>query len=242
MATARERLKAFIRRLGYRIHRDPFAGILARRGVSVVLDVGANEGQFASELRGLGFKGKIISFEPMAEARRTLTQLAEADPAWDIVHFGLGDFDGSSILNVSENSASSSILEMLPAHLTAAPQSRYVRTETIEIRRLDGIFDDYCKPDDIVLMKLDTQGFEHKILLGADAILRRLDGIQMELSLVPLYESEHLIEDLIAYLRSRRFIPVDIDPFFRNLSSLELVQCEMLFLRSREEAPGSDLQ
>src|SRR3954452_3990844 len=68
-----------LRRVGYELHPydpDPApaaediqrAKLLASERVDVLLDVGANEGQYAVRMRRAGFDGRIASFEPLADA------------------------------------------------------------------------------------------------------------------------------------------------------------------------------
>jgi FkbM family methyltransferase len=69
--------------------------LLAHYQINLILDVGANDGQFAREMRELGYNGRIASFEPMASCIATLQKLAEADPLWSVHPFGLGREAGS---------------------------------------------------------------------------------------------------------------------------------------------------
>src|SRR5215472_6069643 len=81
--------------------------LMQRRSIDVVLDVGANKGQFGKQLRGLGYRGRIISFEPLSDAFSALSQTASGDPMWTCHNFALGDLASSATINVSANSHSS---------------------------------------------------------------------------------------------------------------------------------------
>src|SRR3954469_5327465 len=181
MPGAKKSLKGVIRKavnaLGYEIVRYDLASprfrlarLLAHHGIEVILDVGANAGQFGQDMREVGFSGRIVSFEPLAEAFDRLQQVARADDKWQTVNIGLGDQDGQAVINVAANSQSSSFLPMLVAHSEAAPESIYVGEQSAEIRRLDGVFSTYCRPGTRVFLKIDTQGFEKKVLQGAERI------------------------------------------------------------------------
>jgi len=79
----------------------------------------------------------------------------------------LGASSGSIEMNVSANSVSSSPLEMLGAHLKAAPDSRYIRKESVPLRRLDEEATPYLKGSSSSFLKIDAQGFDLEVLEGA---------------------------------------------------------------------------
>ncbi len=242
MAHPAQVLKAAIRKaanaLGYDIvgydgnnARQRLAGLLERHGIGVILDVGANEGHFAWDMRELGYRGRIISFEPMAEAFAQLQKAAAGDPNWQAVHCGLGARDEQKTLNVAANSQSSSFLPMLDAHRQAAPESGYQRQEQVIVRRLDGVVSAYCGPSDRAFLKVDTQGFERQVMEGAGTVLMQVPLMQLECSLVPLYAGSDTIEDLIGLVRALGYDPVDIQPTFHHGDSGHLMQADVLFVR-----------
>jgi len=199
--------------------------------IDTVLDVGANTGQYGSHLRAGGYKGKIISFEPLHDAYEALLSRANIDPAWSAFNLALGDFDGDSEINVSANSCSSSLLGMLPDHEKSAPHSIYIGKETVKINRLDTIFGECCGDSNNLYMKVDTQGYGEQVLSGARKSLERISGIQMEVSLVQLYENEALIEDIVGMLRQRGFAPMSIEPGFGDQVTGQLLQADFVFFR-----------
>src|SRR5579872_198202 len=199
MASAKDILKAAMRRaanaIGYDIvafdgqnGRWRLARLLERHGVTVTFDVGANLGHFGWDMRELGFSGKIVSFEPLHDAFVQLQRACAADALWQAVNIGLGAREEERLIHVAGNSQSSSFLPMLEAHRGAAPESAYQMDERAVIRRLDNIFADYCGPADRIFLKIDTQGFEKPVLEGARGILSAVPLVQLECSLVPLYE------------------------------------------------------
>ncbi len=229
----REMIGALLRKNGYALVRFPIMRMLRQIDINVVLDVGANSGQYALELRGSGYTGKIISFEPMAEAYAQLEAHAARDPKWHTVNVALGADDDTATLNIAGNSASSSLLDMLPAHVRAAPQTAYVRTEEIRIRPLDAVYSEFCGDGDRVLLKCDTQGYEREVLQGAAHAIRKIDGLDFELSLVPLYENGPLAEEMISLVRSLGFVPYWINHGFRDPSTQQLLQIDGLFVRRK---------
>src|SRR5947209_2919699 len=105
--------------------------ILGQLEVSVVFDVGAHIGEFATRLRSIDYQGRIISFEPQAEAFAALCKRAMLDPYWEVLHFALGDREGEQVLNISRNSWSSSLLPILPNILRVEPTISQGGTERV---------------------------------------------------------------------------------------------------------------
>ncbi len=178
--------------------------VLAHHGINLVLDVGANVGQYGHELRELGYRGRIVSFEPQQQPFGVLAEAARQDGQWEAVHIGLGDVEEQREINVYDDSRLSSFLTMggETAHFNATQVAR----ETIQVRTVDGILGQYLRPDDKVLLKIDTQGFERQVLAGAEQSLGRLAGIQIEMSVAPLYDDQPRMEDMITLLRSKNFL------------------------------------
>jgi FkbM family methyltransferase len=197
-----------------------------------VLDVGANTGQFASELRNdLGYAGTILSFEPLSTAYRMLEQRANGDPLWKTFHHALGDQDESREINVAANSESSSLLPMLASHLKSAPQSEYIGKETIRIKTLDQVFPALCPKARNVYLKMDTQGFEKHVLLGAKQSLVRIDTVQMELSLVPLYAEQVLFNEMHGLMIELGYTLIAIEDGFSDPASGQVLQADGIFHR-----------
>jgi len=200
--------------------------------INLVLDVGANIGNFSLELIELGYKSKIISFEPLSSAYEKLELIARRNKNWYVYNYALGDLDGTSIINISKNSDSSSLLEMLPSHLETAPQSKYISKETIVVKKLDTIFSETCNATDNIYLKIDTQGFEKKVLDGGVNSLKTIKAIQIELSLIPLYENALLYKEIVEFLEKRGFKLVSIENGFYNASTGELLQFDGVFIKS----------
>jgi FkbM family methyltransferase len=206
--------------------------LLDSHGVDVVLDVGANEGQYAKELRCNGYKGRIISFEPLNSAYKLLAVSAKADGGtWDTFNMALGDKLDDVVINIAGNSYSSSILEMLDTHLNAAPQSEYIGQEQVKLVTLDSIFDSLSLKGKKIFLKIDTQGFEENVLKGAENSLRLIDIIQLEMSLKPLYRGELLFPEMYALLCGKGYHLFSIEPGFSDPQTGALLQMDGIFIR-----------
>ncbi len=120
---------------------------------------------------------------------------------------------------------------MLAAHELAAPESRYVKQQMATIRRLDDVFHEYAAPGDAVFLKIDAQGFEKRILEGASAVLKDIPLIELECSLVALYDDVDPVETMIGAMRELGYSPIDQRPTFYHHQSHHLMQMDMIFLR-----------
>jgi FkbM family methyltransferase len=234
------KFRTLLWRFGYDISRiTPMSHPLAKRkqilqsyDIDTVFDIGANTGQFAQELRNdIGYADRIISFEPLSSAFEILKEKAAGDKNWEIFNIALGDVEGKQEINIAGNSHSSSLLDMLPSHLNSAPKSKYIGKETIETKRIDSLFGDLCKPTNRVYMKIDTQGYESRVLKGAEKSLMQIDTIQMEMSLVPLYKGELLFNDMCIFMAEQGYTLIAIETGFSDPDSGQLLQLDGIFHR-----------
>ncbi|MCZ6859866.1 MAG: FkbM family methyltransferase [Alphaproteobacteria bacterium] len=166
--------------------------LLTLHGVEAVIDVGANEGQYARRLRSAGYRDAIVSVEPGAAAHAALSGAADGDPNWSVARrMAVGEKAGLAQLHVSTRSDMSSLKEMSAVTREAFPKAAPAGEETVTVERLDAVFDELVGSDvERVFLKIDTQGSEVEVLRGAEGVLPRIVGMQLEMSLVPLYDGE----------------------------------------------------
>lgn len=209
--------------------------MLAHHAIDLVLDVGANVGQYGAELRSFGYAGRLVSFEPLPGAVACLNSRAANDPLWQTRQCAIGDRRATVDLNVAGNDgASSSILPMLDRHNKAAPQAAYVDSVAVEQFRLDDLAADYVSPGDRVLLKIDVQGYESSVLAGAPDLLNTITGIQVELSLVPLYEGATLYQQMLTTLTGLGFRLEWLGSGFGDPATGQMLQMDGLFFRAAE--------
>jgi FkbM family methyltransferase len=200
--------------------------------IDLVLDVGANTGQFASEIRQGGYAGRIVSFEPLSQAYDELLLSSAADSMWEAYpRCALGDHNGDIEINIAGNSFSSSILPMLESHRSAAPESAYVSKEVVPIKTLDAVAGPYLKDAQAPFLKIDTQGFEWLVLDGAHDTLPQIKGIFVELSLVALYDGQYLWREVIDRLEAEGFTLWALKPEFSDPVSGRSLQVDGIFYR-----------
>jgi hypothetical protein len=201
-------------------------------GVTLLLDIGANSGQFAKEIRKEGYKQRIVSFEPLSTAHQVLLQKSQSDSFWEIApRSAIGSEPKNAEINVSNNSYSSSILEMLPAHLKSAPDSRYISREEITVVTLDTEFVKYMRKNDLIGIKIDTQGYEKEVLAGAVKVLLQTKVIQLELSVIPLYSGSEIYDYFFDFFSKNGFKLWGISPEFSNPETGQLLQFNAVFVK-----------
>jgi FkbM family methyltransferase len=232
------KLRRLLNRVGvdivpFRLSRHPIARreyLFNRYKIASVIDVGANCGQYGRFLRRIGYSGTIRSYEPLASAFADLKSAAAEDQRWEAHNLGLGQTEGVATLNVSENSESSSILPMMASHLHGYPQSRYVATETVKMTTLARVLEGTTDVGG-VFVKVDTQGYEREVIEGAGNAISRVDGVQLEMSIIPLYEGESLLPEMITFMRDKGFVLMSVEPGSSDPQTGQLLQMDGLFFR-----------
>jgi FkbM family methyltransferase len=239
-------LKTSARHLGLDVRRflpsssaaAQFRTMLAWHKINLIFDVGANVGQYGSELRGhVGYRGRIVSFEPMSAAHEILSRVAAKDVLWDVSNrAAIGAETGTVTINISSNSVSSSVLSILESHTSAAPESSYESSESVLLVTLDSLVSDYFNDETNAFLKIDTQGYESQVLQGAEKTLARVAGVQLELSLVPLYDSQMLMPELVEEMTRLGFDLWGISPTFADPKSGRMLQVDATFFRRLGDA------
>ena len=210
-----------------------FISMLRTHNVNLIFDVGANAGQFGVLLRKIGFDGKIISFEPLSDAREILLNISKNDPLWQIaLQTAIGEENGEIEIQIAGNSQSSSVLDMLDTHVRAAPDSKYIGKEKVALRTLDSIAPDYMDSNSIAFIKIDTQGYETQVMNGAKKLMSQIVGLQVEISLVPLYKGQCLFDEMLKKLKNDGFELWSISTVFSDPNTAQLLQVDATFFRA----------
>jgi FkbM family methyltransferase len=232
LRTVQRLIRQNLRRHGVEVSRYTWPRLVEAVRPDVVFDIGANIGQYVEELRSAGYRGRIVSFEPLAAAHAELVRRSTADDRWTIAaRMALGDAHGDANINIAGNSYSSSLLGMLDLHRQAAPEAGYVGTEAVPVRTLDSVAGDYLRAGERLMIKIDVQGYEQKVLAGASECLRKACALQFEASLVPLYEGEAMLGTLLERVAAEGFELWSLIPGFTDLRSGRLLQVDCFFVR-----------
>jgi len=235
-AAVRRNPRAYQHALSAHLHEELLAALLTELGVNVMLDVGANGGEFAQLLRRIGYTGRIVSYEPVSTNLARLRKASASDPRWLVEGFALGDAESMSEINVAAGAGRLSSL--LPSNAFGRERFENLReeasaTETIQVRRLDRVWDravgDVERPR--VFLKLDTQGYDLLALAGAGERLGDVVGLQSEVSCIPIYEGmPHLTEQIAAY-EEAGFAVAGLYPVTRDSVSMAVVEFDLLMVR-----------
>ena len=201
--------------------------------ITDIIDVGANFGQYGIETRSIGFNGNIYSYEPLSYAYNKLKVASKNDNKWQINNFALGDSSEQKAINISKNYFSSSFLDQKKELIEQVPDTEFISTEMVKINKLDDIFDKIYNDDKNIFLKIDTQGFEKAVLEGAKNSLKHVKGIQLEMSLNPLYENATDFFEMYNYIKSKGFELYSIENGFYNSKTGQLNEVEGIFFRNK---------
>lgn len=205
------------------------ARLLAWQGVDVVVDIGANEGQYGRRLRDAGFTGRVVSFEPFAEPFSALVATAEHDPNWDCHQLGLAERDGTGTLRKYRNSQANSLLPVREILDPANSDWEFGGTEPIQLARLDTVWPDLVAPAARAYLKVDVEGYELGVLEGTEEVLSNVRVVECELSIVPMNDGAPLFQEVIDYLRKRSFTLISLEEGHEDLTTGRMFQFDGIF-------------
>ena len=202
-------------------------------GISYVLDVGARCGDYGLWLRRNGYRGHIISFEPIKDSFKDLAARAARDSMWHCCNYALGAEDSIASINVSNHTQFSSFRQPNTAATTlfgGAPGVQ--RSEKVEIRRLDSVLDTLpSKLSDKTYLKLDTQGWDLEVLNGAHRALDYVIALQTEVAVQPIYDEMPVMQETLSAISGYGFTPSGFFPVTLD-SGMALIEFDLVAVRS----------
>jgi FkbM family methyltransferase len=201
--------------------------------IDLLIDIGANTGQFGEKMREIGYIGKIISFEPMRKPFEILKAKASKDANWEAHNCALGEEEKESQINISENSYSSSLFNAKKELTDSVPATKVIAKETIKIKKLTDVVPiDNLKAFKNVMLKIDVQGYEFYVLNGCAPLLPHIKIIQCEMSFSVLYENGKLYDELIAYMKGINFSLYSLIPEFYDEATGKLMEADGIFINN----------
>ncbi|AFY76775.1 methyltransferase, FkbM family [Pleurocapsa sp. PCC 7327] len=222
--------------------------IFDRMNINCVFDIGANEGQYARNLRGLGYDGYIISFEPVSATYSILEKSASRDPKWKAYKLALGTENKKSEINLFGTSLFNSFLtyeneEVSTSNISKLCSQADLPTESytiagreeVEIKRLDNVYNEIVKDLGIecrLFIKLDTQGYDLEVLKGGKETIQKAIGLQSEISFIQLYQGMPGYLDSLHFFESLGFQVTGLFCVSRYAKSLAAVEFDCIMKSS----------
>ena len=206
--------------------------ILQRHGVDLFLDIGANVGQTGRALRKGGYANRIISVEPVAACHDAVTLSSSKDPLWEVAkRCAIGEIEGDVEIIVSEASDLSSLSAPTQNLNDTLPRARELTRENVPVKRIDSLLHDDITNAKSPFLKIDVQGHDLPALKSAERVMDSLCGVQIEMSLLPLYEGEAHYLEILSYLDNNGFTPhMLVERSFRDDLGRQL-QLDGVFMR-----------
>jgi FkbM family methyltransferase len=220
-------------------HDVQLGAILRKCGVNLVLDVGANHGQFAEGLREF-YQGQILSFEPVSSVFSTLKQTASGDPNWQTHKLALGSRDAQETIHISAKSVFNSFL-----NTNEYCESRFganatgTTEEMVKVRRLDTFLPEVIPNLDNarIFLKMDTQGYDLEVFRGLGNLRERIVALQTEVSVIPIYVGMPSWTESIRFLEEEGFGIVGLFPI--NREAMRIIEYDCIMISTRYLAAES---
>jgi|SRR5262245_47968008 len=241
---AKTAVKSSFNALGYALHDlgknndlrvflpGHLKALFKRLEINCVIDVGANVGQYALMLRQMGYRGRIVSIEPVSDVFQKLCASAAGDDKWITLNTACGIKEEARPLNVFEETPLSSFLNP-SSNLPLIHTSPIERTETVNIKRLDSLFDEAVQglENPRVFLKTDAQGLDLDVIKGAGECVNRIEALQSEISVIPLYVGVPDYLEYLVYCRGLGFEPTAFFPIINSPVGGHLVEFDVVLIK-----------
>jgi FkbM family methyltransferase len=170
----------------------------------LIIDCGAHEGGFGRHCRRAGYRGPILSFEPVSDIYAGLAKTAERDGGWKAIQCAIGKEEREQMMNVGGRTLSSLFA---PSGKTDF-KFHLDRSERVKVRRLDSIMAEMNVASDIpLLLKTDTQGSDLDVLLGAGERIAQVQSLMIEMSVQSIYDGTPSHWQILDFARENGFEP-----------------------------------
>lgn len=173
--------------------------------IKTVIDIGANSGEFAEFLSTYFGASKTYAIEPLPSCADTIKARSGNIKNLTVFSCALSDHEGHAVLFVNNYAPSSSLLSISSIHTSEFPETATNRGEVnVAVARLDDLID--CRDlEPGVLIKIDVQGLEHKVIRGGERVFGAAQCVMVEISFLPMYEDQPLFEEIHAQLHDLGF-------------------------------------
>jgi len=208
--------------------------LLPLLGIDCVLDVGANDGQYAAMLRKVGYRGRIVSFEPVAKTYAALSERAAKDPDWKVFHCALAAKAGRQKIHITRSTVFASFLDPSDYSKKKYPNDMPVeRVEEVRVRTLDEVLakatEGLTSPK--LFLKMDTQGYDLQVFAGAKKSLPKVLALQTEIAIQAIYKGmPNYLQSLETYTKAG-FVMSGLYPVSRDRETLALIELDCIMRR-----------
>jgi FkbM family methyltransferase len=205
------------------------ASVLRKLDYDLLLDAGANKGQFTLMSRHVKPYVPVQAFEPHPGEAETFRNVHGRDHMVKLHELALGDREETLPLLVSNRADSSSFLRpsaVLPKIISGTePSGTTLAVPVVPLDALPSAWQGAGK----ALLKIDVQGFELNVLKGAAEALRHCAYVYVECSEITLYEGQALRGDVARFLSEQGFR--EAGRYHEDEYEGRLVQADYLFAR-----------
>jgi FkbM family methyltransferase len=177
------------------IDYDPFGWFKAAFSFRTLIDIGAADGEYGAFIVQHQRIRYAYFFEPRKDCQVQLGVVAAKVEHGAVFPVALGDKDGNVKFIETAYGPSSSILPAMPHALGGFPQIQPKAELVVPLRKLDNVLAERHIEDDL-LIKVDVQGFEDRVIRGGARTFRRAKAVLIEMSFVPLYQGQLLFEEV----------------------------------------------
>ena len=209
--------------------------LIKQHKIDLILDVGANFGQFGTDMRNMGYLGQIISFEPVNKCYQRLSSIA--DDKWQIENFALGDKNSKEEINISNKTVFSSILDVNEIGKSNFSNSiKVVGKQNTLVKKLDDIINELVNNLNKrrIFLKIDTQGYDNRVIRGSLQTLEHVKILQTEISCKGIYMDTPSVSQRLEELLNLGFSITGIFPISRDKNTMEILEFNCLLIRSNK--------
>lgn len=223
---------ALLRGVGAAIEHEPTLRSLVPERIRLVLDVGANVGQFTLVSRRIFPEAQVIAFEPLAAECERFKAIHGGDAAVRLIRSALGPERQWVNMHVAGARDSSSLLPITAAQARLFPGTAETHRERVQVAPLLETIsaEDLVGP---VLLKIDVQGFELQVLEACRPALHLVEFVYVECSFIELYAGQAMAGEVLAWLQRRGYHIAGIGSLTVGPSGIG-VQADLLFRREKD--------
>ncbi len=195
---------------------------------TLLVDVGANVGSFTSDFRTFFPHGVSWLFEPNPELHNRIEKQFSSNPNFEVRPFGISAENSTLQLRVPKGKAGLGTFHGYTKSSLEHYGEVIYSTHSVDVRPLDEF---QFAPSENAVLKIDTQGHEVEVLLGASTVLDRVDLVLLECSFAQVHEGrKETFGECTSILAKHDLVPVVFQRFGQKVSTYAFER-DVLFAR-----------